>query len=837
MALSTSSNRKRHERAKHPLSDAARIDGRFVHPHFDSRIPNSGEDIEDLPPPSQSWNRCAEQIPQVPAEEVSRNAEQEHKSVGLCAPETKKRKMSMTCHAEFNCADAVSIKNVSTNSVTNLELNTAPESKRSKQSEILRPSIARATTTRIEGPPVACDEMMLDSEPQQSQQMLASGPVTISSGCTTTRRCEHLTDERKYDSELTTESDDDDYAASDSESHSTRSSLSDSSSETHDTDSEGESASDCSTESSILSESSSDPTPSDASSNVESDDEPEIQVAAATALHGKGSVRANRATASADWTKLASLPGVPQPLEPAAFHATCEPFITWLSQPPITQSEAMVKARRVRNPSQVTPIRNNLRFLLVTMHEQHLTGSDLLMHCQLEGSISSDSPQLEAFTQLDVCQQLFDLLIKRRVGSARVHALFLLIKKVLVYLSSVASLKQRQYIAPVTFPSFFYVDSVCADASLQRKQEGRNRSLLGMQASPYQPRQELDSTSTRLTLTQSVTPTIVPPLRLPTVREESDGRSIASHAEVVNPWTAAGARTEPARAVAVQATESLTKGDLQMVASGCLKRLEEFRSCISSNSGSVGEVKALSREYVKYLATATLCLGLAPRSQVLRELQLGTTLAKHSDDGRYWVKMLAELNKNGKPCMMAFPAELTQPFDFYFEHVRPQLLAGTKFSTRTHAYVFFKRDGQAPRPEFSTWTTAVTMQLIGRPINAHAFRAGVITTFYENGASQGEMDVLASLMAHDSATAKTHYFRPQFAQAAVRTNDQMTRLLLPAAASVHSVNAQSDHMYIRSELPAAAAGSSREAQVTSVTQPQQSQTGSTADECKMDTGE
>ncbi len=126
---------------------------------------------------------------------------------------------------------------------------------------------------------------------------------------------------------------------------------------------------------------------------------------------------------------------------------------------------------------------------------------------------------------------------------------------------------------------------------------------------------------------------------------------------------------------------------------------------------------------------------------------------------------------------MVFPPELTAPYDFYLENIRPLLLKGQK-----HDFVFCKRDGQGPRPEFSSFTSAVTNEVLGRPINAHTFRSAVITTFYESGATQSEMDVLANLMAHDSATAKAHYFRPQFAKAAVRTNLQMTRLLLPSVA-------------------------------------------------------
>ena len=53
-----------------------------------------------------------------------------------------------------------------------------------------------------------------------------------------------------------------------------------------------------------------------------------------------------------------------------------------------------------------------------------------------------------------------------------------------------------------------------------------------------------------------------------------------------------------------------------------------------------------------------------------------------------------------------------------------------------------------------------------------------MTAFYETGASQSEMDVLATIMAHDPTTAKNFYFRPQIAAAAVQTNDKMAELLL-----------------------------------------------------------
>src|SRR6185312_11920064 len=98
------------------------------------------------------------------------------------------------------------------------------------------------------------------------------------------------------------------------------------------------------------------------------------------------------------------------------------------------------------------------------------------------------------------------------------------------------------------------------------------------------------------------------------------------------------------------------------------------------------------------------------------------------------------------------PLELTEPVDFYLQTIRPLLL---RPHGQEHDYVFFKRNGSAPRVDFSELTSLVTQNLIGRPVNAHAFRSAVITSYYRDGAaSQGEMDTLANIMAHDSTTAR-----------------------------------------------------------------------------------
>jgi hypothetical protein len=134
---------------------------------------------------------------------------------------------------------------------------------------------------------------------------------------------------------------------------------------------------------------------------------------------------------------------------------------------------------------------------------------------------------------------------------------------------------------------------------------------------------------------------------------------------------------------------------------------------------------------------------MAPRQQVLRQLQLGSSFLK-KEDGRYWVVMLAHMNKNGKATTFPLASELTQAYDLYLAKVRPLLLG-----TRYHEYVFCKRTGDAPGPtfDFSDWTRSVCKELIGRPVNCHAFRSAVVTTYYKTGATQHEMNALADVVS------------------------------------------------------------------------------------------
>lgn len=416
-------------------------------------------------------------------------------------------------------------------------------------------------------------------------------------------------------------------------------------------------------------------------------------------------------------------------LQDTQLQSACLPFLQWMCQPPITQIEALIKARRVKAMTQLQPIKLNLRFVF-----------GLLM-----AKSAIDSPDLRCLTSLEVCKALSDALDGRKVGSARIHAVFLLVKKVLVYLASIDSAQQRQFLAPTCHASYVYVESICSDNSHRRKQEARNRAVLGVQTSKLLHKSQPASRRGMPSLPAGAfdMPSMLGPLET-----------------TVEPPP----RTLPAAPIIVESAElspnELTQEELKKVAAGAMTYLRE------NPDGAY---------FMHHLVAATLSLGLAPRSQVLKQLRIGSTFVKEAD-GRYWIRMLAELNKNGRPTVFSLPNELTAPFDHYFEAVRPRLLQLHEVGEQ-HDYVFFKKNGTAPRAEFSELTSLATQQLIGRPVNAHAFRSAVVTTFYQTGASQSQMDVLASIMAHDPSTARNYYFRPQMAKAAVDTGNRMVQAL------------------------------------------------------------
>jgi hypothetical protein len=215
----------------------------------------------------------------------------------------------------------------------------------------------------------------------------------------------------------------------------------------------------------------------------------------------------------------------------------------------------------------------------------------------------------------------------------------------------------------------------------------------------------------------------------------------------------------------------LSPEELEQVAQGSLQMLDLI---LQDSNSHMTVPRAGDHPIVPFLVTAVLSMAMAPRRQVLQQLRIDETFVKEKD-GRYWVKMPAELNKHAKPTLFALPVELTKPFDMYLNIIRPRLLRAKE---QEHNYVFFKKNGTAPRADFSDLTAMACQSIIGRPVNAHAFRSAVITLAYSApGVTQTDMDVLANIMAHSPATARNSYYKPDLMKKAVGTSDRMLNLL------------------------------------------------------------
>jgi hypothetical protein len=388
------------------------------------------------------------------------------------------------------------------------------------------------------------------------------------------------------------------------------------------------------------------------------------------------------------------VPGMPLLLSDADMQAGCFDFLRWLTLPPLTQFESQCKLKRVKTMAALQPIRCNLRFVFTLLSSKQVT----------------NKADLHELTSLETCQTLFEALGERGVGSARTHAIALLVKKILVFLSTTESTARKQFLPPTMYDSFLYVDGICCANSLRRKQESRNRALLGLHASKQ--------------LAQGSAHQASMPFSIPTTWSSDAPDSASSptgRRADVSPASSSASVAPPA-----SSCNELSKAELQQVTKGCLASLRELMAAPSG--GDVEAQKGSLRWFQSLLVTCMFCLGLAPRSQVLKQLRLGSTFTKHADDQKWWVSLLADMSKNGRPVLFSFPEILTPIIDEFIATVRPRLLAPAAADSSEpadHMYLFVKFNG-SPRTDFSSLTSAATQDTIGRPVNAHAFRSAVM---------------------------------------------------------------------------------------------------------------
>ena len=139
-------------------------------------------------------------------------------------------------------------------------------------------------------------------------------------------------------------------------------------------------------------------------------------------------------------------------------------FMSWLQEGPISVIEQMVKKRRLSSDDQLIPVRNNLRYMLLTVSALQ--------------SIEVTSLSLSSLVQLETVKAIMAYLEQRQVGPGRVHQFALLLKKIAVYLCSAQSSSSMLFISPQTMPSWACIDSHCSQATKKRKMLARDRAVL-----------------------------------------------------------------------------------------------------------------------------------------------------------------------------------------------------------------------------------------------------------------------------------------------------------------------------------------------------------------------
>jgi integrase len=347
--------------------------------------------------------------------------------------------------------------------------------------------------------------------------------------------------------------------------------------------------------------------------------------------------------------------------------------------------------------------------------------------------------------------------------------------QILVYLSTDATTRRREMVLPTAWNSWTLVDTICSDSNAARKQISRNMKVLGATQCKNLPPAPVRTAPTAADLKISV------------FGEKKKATTKPTVLTLQSPVPAGVHVTATAPQLLQASPNEMEPDELKRIAAGCLEYLRVPKPKVG--------------KFLSYLVVATLCYGLAPRQQVIRQLRLGSSFVR-KEDGLYWVVMLSYQMKAGKAITFSLAKELTPALDIYIETIRPQLLG-----SKQHDFVFCKRNGDPPSDNFfySDWTKGVTKELVGRPINAHAFRGGIVKAFYRTGVSQVLMNGLADAMGHDPATARNHYYREDAEKQTEEIHERMRdALATPLAASPAALPA-SPASSVAAETPGPAA--------------------------------
>jgi hypothetical protein len=154
----------------------------------------------------------------------------------------------------------------------------------------------------------------------------------------------------------------------------------------------------------------------------------------------------------------------------------------------------------------------------------------------------------------------------------------------------------------------------------------------------------------------------------------------------------------------------LTQKELALLYFRCQERLQELQKRSMT--------KKLLQDYLAHFVVLLMVSIPTPRIQVLRNLDLGTTLLMEGENYLFSFDGENPPLKSKKPLVQVMPQHITKPLDFWITQCRPLLVGEAK-----HNIVFPNAAGTGRRRDWSPLTRTVTLRYLQKAISPGRFRS------------------------------------------------------------------------------------------------------------------
>ena len=158
----------------------------------------------------------------------------------------------------------------------------------------------------------------------------------------------------------------------------------------------------------------------------------------------------------------------------------------------------------------------------------------------------------------------------------------------------------------------------------------------------------------------------------------------------------------------------MTRDEQHACINACSHRLQQLRA-VPLHQWTLGQ----RRSFEAHLVTALFLVLAGPRSQILAQMKVSSTLLRpgapgnRSPPGCYEVQIRARDTKGKKQgALLSIPAEYSNHLAFFIEAFLPEGWAGHVWLQRNHK----------PRTAFTDLTRLVTQSVLGRGVATHRFR-------------------------------------------------------------------------------------------------------------------